>query len=66
MSCGVAHRCGSDMMLLWLCCGLAATALIRALAWELPYATKVALKIQKKKRKERKENSSLPMLIPLK
>ena len=32
MSCGVGHRCGSDPALLWLWCGLAATALIRPLA----------------------------------
>ena len=35
-SCGVSHRCGSDPVLLWLWCRLAAVALIRPLAWELP------------------------------
>ena len=38
MSYGVGHRCGWDPMLLWLGHRLAATALIRPLAWEPPYA----------------------------
>ena len=33
-----------DPVLLWLWCRLAAVALIRLLAWELPYAMGVALK----------------------
>ena len=44
MSCGVGCRCGSDLALLWLCCRPEATAPIRSLAWELPYATAAALK----------------------
>ena len=52
MSCGVGHRCGLDLVLLWLWCGLAAVAPIRLLAWELPYSAGVALKSQKKKKKE--------------
>ena len=47
MSCGVGHRCGSDLALLWLWHRLAATVLIRSLAWELPYAMGVALKRKK-------------------
>ena len=35
-------------MLLWLWCRLPAAALIRPLAWELPYATGAALKEKKK------------------
>ena len=50
MSCGVGHRRGSDPALLWLWCRLAATALIRPLAWELPYAMGAALKRQKEKK----------------
>ena len=46
MSWGVGHRCGSDLAWLWLWCRLAATALIRPLAWELLYAMGVALKRQ--------------------
>ena len=48
----VVCRCGLDPMLLWLWCSLAAAALIRPLAWELPQATGGALKWKKKKKKE--------------
>ena len=44
VSCGVGHRHGLDLALLWL--WPAAAALIRSLAWELPYALGVALKRQ--------------------
>ena len=44
MSYGVGHRCGLDMMLLWLWHKPAAAALIRPVAWEPPYATGAALK----------------------
>ena len=56
MSCGVGHRCGSDPVLLWLWHRLAATALIRALAWEPTCAAGVApekTKDQKKKKKKK-------------
>ena len=49
MSCGIGGRHDSDMALLWL--KLAAAALIRPIAWELPYATGVALTSKKKKKK---------------
>ena len=45
MSCGVSLRRGSDPTLLWLWCRLAAAALTRPLAWELPYASGVALSV---------------------
>ena len=51
MSCGV--------------CRLAATALIRPLAWEPSYAAGAALKIQKKKRKEKKRKNPLPFPLGL-
>ena len=51
MSCGVSCRRGSDPLLLWLWCRPMATALIRPLAWEPPYAVGVALKGQKGKKK---------------
>ena len=35
-------------MFLWLWCQLVAVALVRLLAWELPYATDEALKKKKK------------------
>ena len=38
MSRAVGRRLGSDPELLWLWRRLVATALIRPLAWELPYA----------------------------
>ena len=41
--------------LAWLWCRPAATALIRLLAWELPYAVGVALKSKKKKKLGPKE-----------
>ena len=43
VSCGVGHRGGSDLALLWLWRRLVATAPIRPLAWEPPYATGAAL-----------------------
>ena len=43
VSLGVGHRHSSDPVLLWLWCKLAAVALIRPLAWELPSATTAAL-----------------------
>ena len=50
MSCGVGRRRGSDPALLWLWQRPAAAAPNRPLAWELPYATGVALKDKKKKK----------------
>ena len=44
MSCGVGHRYGSDLALLWLWHRPAAVALIKPLVWEPPYAADVALK----------------------
>ena len=44
MSCGVGHRHGSDLALLWLWHRPAAVALIGPLAWEHPYAVGAALK----------------------
>ena len=51
VSCGVGRSRGSDLELLWLRCRPAATAPIRPLAWEPPYAAGVALKGQKDKKK---------------
>ena len=52
MRCGVGHRQGLDPALLWLWHKPAAIVPIRPLAWEPPYATDVALKRQKKKKKK--------------
>ena len=46
MSCGVGHRLGSDLTLLWLWCSPAATAPIEPLAWEPPYGAGAALRRQ--------------------
>ena len=59
MSCGVGRRHGSDPELLWLWRRLAATAPIRPLAWEPPYAAGVAQEIAKRqKEKSLKYNKS--------
>ena len=55
MSCGVGHRHGSDLALLWLWHRSAATAPTGPLAWEPPYAAGVALK--KRQEKKKKENT---------
>ena len=47
MSCGVGHKRGSDPVLPWPWCRMAATALISPLAWECPYASAGALKKKK-------------------
>ena len=50
VSCGVGRRHGSDPVLLWLWCRLAALALTGPLAWEPPYVVGAALKSEKKKK----------------
>ena len=50
MRCGVDHRHGSDLELLWLWCRPEALAPIRLLVWEPPYAVGVALEKTKKKK----------------
>jgi len=57
MSCGVGCRCGSDPELLWLWCRPAATAPIRPLAWELPYAVGAAQEMAKRQKKKKREGS---------
>ena len=61
MSCGVGHRSGSDLALLWLWLWhrLAAVALIGPLAWEPPYASRAALKSKKKKKQTKKPTLNL-------
>ena len=51
VSCGVGHRCSSELALLWLWHRLAAIAWIQPLAWEPPCASGAALKKQKEKKK---------------
>ena len=60
MSCGVGQRCDSDLALLWLWHRQAATAPIRPIAWETPYAAGTAqemAKRQKQKQKNKKQNN---------
>ena len=54
MSCGVGCRRGWDpmLLLLWLWFRLAATTLIRPLAWEPSYAASAALENTEKKKNE--------------
>jgi len=52
MTCGICHRHGLDLLLLWLWCRTAAIALIGPLPWEPPYAAGVALKRQKEKKEK--------------
>ena len=47
MRCGVGHRRGSDLVLLWLWHRPAVGSLTPPLAWEFPYATGVTLKEKK-------------------
>ena len=49
MSCGVGHRPGLDLVLLWLWDGPEATVLIGPLAWEPAYTAGVALTKQNKR-----------------
>ena len=53
MSYGVGHRCSLDPAWVWLWGRLAAVALIRPLAWEIPHTIGAALKRKKKKKKKR-------------
>ena len=54
MNYGVYRRCGLNLSLLWLWYRPAATAPIRPLAWEPPYAVDVA--VEKAKRPKKKKN----------
>ena len=58
MNCGVGHRHGSYLELLWLWCRPAAIAPIRFLAWVLPYAAPAALKRPKEKKKKKEKRKS--------
>ena len=63
MSYGVGRRRTSDLVLLWLWHKPAATAPIRPLAWEPPYAVGYGPgKRQKKKKKRERERSVGPFL----
>jgi len=55
VSCGVGLRHGSDPALLWLWCRPVATAPIRLLAWEPPYAAGAVLEKAKRPKKKKKK-----------
>ena len=57
------RRHGSDLALLWLWCRPAATAPIRPLAQEPPYAAGVALEKAKKQKNKTKQNKKTPICI---
>ena len=61
MSCGVGCRHGSDPVLLWLCCRLVATALIRPLAGEPPYAAGAAQEMAKRQTTTTTKNLKCPL-----
>ena len=54
VSCGVGCRHGSDPVLLWLWHRPVATAPIRPLAWEPPYAAGAAQEMAKRQKKKKK------------
>ena len=54
VSCGVCHRLGLDLALLWLWHRPVARALIRPLAWKPPYSMGVAQEKAKRQKKEKK------------
>ena len=56
MSCGVGCRRSPDPELLWLWCRPVATAPIRPLVWESPYAAGTALEGIKTQKERKKEN----------
>ena len=61
---GVGRRHGSDPALLWLWRRLAATAPIRPLAWELPYAVGAAQEMAKRPKTNKKnKNIGVPVVV---
>ena len=58
MSCGEGNRLSSDPALLWPWCRPAASALIRPLAWELPYAEGAAQEMAKRQKNKTKQNKT--------
>ena len=72
MSCGVGRRHGLDPVFLWLWRWLAATAPIRSLAWETPYAVGAAQEMaerqkdrKKRKTEKRKEKKEMRLQVTL-
>ena len=57
--CGVGHRPGAGPTSLWLWCRPLATAVIRSLVWEVPYAMGTALKRQNKNKNKNEQTKIL-------
>ena len=57
MSCGAGGRLSLDPALLWLWCRPVATAPIRPLAWEPPYAVGAAQEMAKRQKNKTKQNT---------
>jgi len=57
VSCGVGHRPGLDLALLWLWCRLVAVALIQPLGWEPLCAAGADLKDKKILKNEKIKNT---------
>ena len=60
MSCGVGHRCGSDLELLWLWWRPAVAVPIGPLAWEPPYVKGAVLEMAKRQKKKRERERTNP------
>ena len=58
-SCSSGSRGSLDPVLLWLWHRPAAAALIQPLAWELPYATAVAIKQQQQQQQQQKNPKNI-------
>ena len=65
MSCGVGCRPGSDPALLWLWYRSAATAPIRPLGWDPPYAKGAALENAKRQKKNLARETLAPVILLL-
>ena len=59
ISCGVGRRHSLDLALWWLWLKLAAAALIRPLAWELPYAAGAVLNKRTNKKTKPKNKKKI-------
>ena len=64
LSCGSGRRHTSDPVLLWLWCRPAAESPIQPLAWEILYATSVALKRKGKQNKTKKNFKKQLLTFP--
>ena len=66
VSCGVVRRHSLDPVWFWLWLWLAAVALIRPLAWELPYAEGATLKSRERKKRKKEERVEATIYIHVK